>query len=322
MIDYNYYTTLENKELEKLISHIKNIQHQRVVEFSTAFLNADIDTVNSLLPNINTDKLTNTFSSYVNQFDDSEKNIDFYLFLKTNDITKSFDFQSIENNICWKYATPELLEKIKIQLPDTFTSFKNKAFQCTNKDLIIYLERHDFIDFEKVKTNHSASDEIITYMMDKNMFKNFEEFPFYQWFPLMGEQLLSKVRSDFSLDKFDFQNLYSHSSENLMRTYLKNSFKYKTPDFLDNFTITSFFVKEFAQTIDKVSDQFKPLDFILKLYSLINTDNPTEKQQFFDILKHNVKKSANKELISKAELNFSLHLSLSEKNIKSSFLKL
>lgn len=317
MIDYNYYTTLDDKDLEKIIIHVKNIQHQRNTTFDNLFLTKDIEKITPFLSTVNQNKLDKVFQSYVDQFDASAQDIDFYLFLKKNEFTKNLSFSDLEEKICWGFATPTLLNTIKEFLPDTFTSFKNQQFQYHNKDLISYLHKNNFIDFDLVKSNINISNTMISYMLDNNMFKKFEDLHFNSLFHLMNEDVLSQVRSHFSLDKINFEEVYSQSNAHSMKSYLKESFKYKSPDFLEHFTITPFFVQQFASTIDKVSDHFKPLDFILKLYSLIQENNPSEQQQFFDILKQTVKKPANKELLTKAELNFNLLSSLSEKNIKS-----
>lgn len=82
MIDYNHYTTLDNKDLEKIISHIKNTQHQRTIEFENLFSSFDIPSIKLLLPHVNKDKLIKTFDSFSQNFNNSQAFIDFYIFLK------------------------------------------------------------------------------------------------------------------------------------------------------------------------------------------------------------------------------------------------
>ena len=104
MIDYNYYTTLSNKDLEKIISHVKNIQHQRANDFSKSFQSFDINLIENLLLSISNDLLLKNFNEFSSNYNHTPEEFKFYLFLKKNEVTKNFDFKLIENSLIWKYS--------------------------------------------------------------------------------------------------------------------------------------------------------------------------------------------------------------------------
>lgn len=323
MIDYNYYSQLNDKDLDKIVCHIKNIQNLRQNDFENHFFNADIEKVSSSLPNINKNKLEKTFNTYIDSFNDSEKNLNFYLFLKTNEQTKILDFSNLEKKLCWNFPNIKNLETIKNTLPETFNSFKSYSFQYHDEDIITYLHNNNFIDFNSMKT-HTTSDAMMSYMVKNNMFESFNEFPLSKWFRTMSEEVLSQVRSHFNLPKFNLEQVY-HDMSSLHQGhsgYMKDSVKYKSPDFLENFVINPYFVQEFSKTIDKVSDNEKPLDFILKMYELIQLQPQEDQQHLVSLLNSEVKKPKNKELMAKIQMNFNMNNYLPEKNIKSPSFKI
>lgn len=322
MIDYNYYTTLNDNDLERLVSHIKNIQNQRLSDFKDLFLAADIEKIEPSLATINKDKLAKVFAEYSQNFTDSDKHIQFYLFLKKHPVTKGFDFNSIENDLTWKYANPTILELIKQELPQTFAQFKEKSFHYSNEDLISYLHKNDMIDFNSILRGKNPSPAMLHYLINNNMFESFEKFPFVSWFPGLSEESFALVRSHFQLDLINYQDIYYKSDENAMKSYMKDVFKYKSTAFLENFIIDEFFVRDCSTMIDKVSDNVKPLDFVLKLYSLIKQEDTSIQEHLIQVLKSQVKKPKNKEMLQKIELNFNLTQDLPSKNIKSSFNKI
>lgn len=322
MIDYNYYTKLNDRELEKIVSHIKNIQNLRFQDFQNAFSSSDIEKISLLMPEINKDKLNNAFQNFQSNFQGTKEQFNLYVFLKTNDLTKNFDFSTIESELCSRYPTIEYFEIIKEKFPETFLSLKSKLFSFVSPDIISYLHKNDFIDFDSIKKSSSANSEVISYMLNQQLFKNFDDFPFVLWFPNMRQDTLQEVISHFNLPLLNFEELYYKSNELSMKDYMKNSIKFKTVDFLEVFSINEFFVQEFSKTIDKVSDNTKPLDFILKMYYLIEKEDSSVQQHLIDTLKSQVKKPKNKEILSKVELHFNLQKSLPDKNNKSSLLKI
>lgn len=325
MIDYNYYTTLSDKDLEKLVSHIKNIQNQRNSAFTELFLTGTIEKVEPLLDAVNPDKLKNVFNAFVQKMKNTfnlDSDIDFYIFLKKHHVTKDFDFSDIEDNICWRYAEISILEKIKTELPGTFESFKKQSFYFSSELLIEYLDSHNFINFDSFKQSTSVTNPFITYCIKKNLFKTYDNFPIYTWLPIMDNDTLSLVRSHFDLPPFNYEEIFYKVNQFTMKDYMKNIVKYKTPDFLEHFTVNSFFVKEFSTTIDKISDKENLTAFCLKIYSMINDSPKDLKVDLFNDLKSNVKKSVNKEFLNKLELNFNLQNSLIEKNVKSKQVKI
>lgn len=318
MIDYNYYTTLSDSELAKIISHVKNIQHQRLNSFISLFLSADIKKIEPLLDSIHKDKLTNCFSEFSQKFHPSDKNIDFYIFLKKHPATKNIPgvFRDIEEALVWRYPQPPILEKIKQELPETFEEFRKKEFNLFDEDTISYLHQNNMIDFDSLfkDTRYVPHPSLVSYVIKNNMFDNIEQFPFNICFPHLNEYSLSLVRSHFKLDLIDFKKVYYECSELHMKPYMKQMFKYKSPSFLDNFIIDEFFVREFSSTIDKISDNKQHMDFITKLFSLIQEKEHSVQDSFIQMLKSNVKKPKNKELVDKIEMNFNLNQSLPIKN--------
>lgn len=327
MIDYNYYTQLNDKDLEKISSHIKNIQNQRQNEFENSFFNADIEKVSHILPHLNKDKLENIFYSYIDKFYGSEKHVNFYIFLKTNEFTKHFEFDRLEKKICYKFANVQILEIIKKNLPETFNSFKNNSFrydsfQDISEELISYLHTNDFIDFQSIKKTKNISNQIICYMLDHNMFETFKNFPLSTWFSYMKQDTLVKVRQHFNLSPLNFDHIYSSASLLDMKEYMNISLKYNSPEFLENFTITPFFVIQVSKAIDNVTDEVQPVNFLVKLYSLIQKEDISLQKNLITILKSEIKNPQNKEILKKIDLNFTLHQKLPEKNIKHSSYKI
>lgn len=320
MIDYNYYTQLNDKDLEKIVSHIRNIQTLPYNEFEKHFFNADIETVSAALPDINKDKLLHTFNSYTNDFDNSQKNIDFYLFLKQNEHTKHFDFGKLEHKLCWNFHEIKNLEIIKHTFPDTFESFRNRSFQYTSEEFIRYLHKNNFIDFESIKT-YNTTNEMISYMLKHNMFDSFQDFPFSRWFKTMSGDVLSQIRHHFDLPKFNLEDIFN-SSSSLKEGYIKNAIRFKSPELLENFIITPFFVKEFSKTIDNIMDKYEPIKFILKMYELIKEQPAEQQPDLIMLLKSELKKTQNKEIIFKIEMNFNMNNNLPEKKVKSHSFKI
>lgn len=319
MIDYNYYTTLSDKELEKIISHVKNIQNQRANDFSNSFKSLNINYIINLFPSVSKDLLLKNFNEFSSNYNHTPEEFEFYIFLKKNEVTKSFDFSSIENSIIWKYSNIELLEFFKKEFPDVYIKFQSSSIQLHPKELVEYYLDNGFIqtDISKLPT-FSISNSLVSVLLDRNIPKSLDDLKFYRTFHQYNFETMSQIKNYFNIDSFDLKFLFNESSKTTnyddFKDYMKNIFKYCEPEMLSLFELNTFFLEQIGKTVDKViKETSKP--FLLYTYERISKENNEKMDEYLNIIASKIQKPVNKEFFTKLKLYASLSNSLDEKSI-------
>lgn len=321
MIDYNYYTTLSDKELEKIVSHVKNIQNQRANDFSNSFSSFKKNDLEQSLPTVNKDLLLKNFQNFSSNYSHTPEEFDFYIFLKKNEITKTFDFTNIENSILWRFSNIELLEFFKKEFPDVYENFKSYSIQLHSKEMVAYYLDNQFcgVNINNIAVSN-ISNSLVSVLLDRNIPKSLDDIKFNHSFLNFNFDTMNQIKNYLNIHHFNLETLCSTQNLNT-KDYMKNIFKYHDYKILDLFELNTFFLQEIGKTVDKVDkDISKP--FLLHIYDRISKENPEKIEEYLNTIANKIQKPINKEFFSKLKLNAFLSQSLEEKNINQKSLKI
>jgi hypothetical protein len=315
-INYDFYLDLSDKELEKIICHIKNIQSLRKKELEKIFLTFDWNQVEPILPKVNKDQLIGFVSLLEQRMQNSDITpliFDFYLqFYKKFSHTNLY-FKNIHHDFMWKHATIEYLETIRKEEPNLFEELKSYSICPKDKAFISYCIEHRFIDLNlKIQANNLDS-LFISYLIDI-------KHPWLKHFSLeknlhnLDYKTLSDLRNYSQLEQIDLKKL-SENPDFDYKDYFRNLI-YKNPEILEHFKIDSFFIENIMIRIESFYKKESFLPFFQKFFDLIQTLGLEE--NFQKSMNDYVRNKNAKKIVQSFILNHSLSQSLTEKETKPS----
>ncbi len=317
-IDYDFYLDLSDKDLKKIVSHIKNIQHLRQKEIENTFLLYDWKNFEKFLPNLS----KNLLDSFIVKFNDkmrslqpiNQQEFDFYLHFYQYCSQFPCSFDSVHEHFMWHHATVDYLEIIRQQQPQLFEKLKNFSLTFNSPDLIEYYVSHQFIEINSSFVQLTPKNpSLIHYLIDtQNPY--LKDIPIEDLIETLDVDGLSKLMDYFQLEKLDLEKILDKDP-----SYFKDIIKHRSPTILNCFEINHFVIDYLTKRIDSMYSYSNFIPFFSQFFSLVKENSFMPYLQ--EKIKNDVKNKNAKKIIDVFLLNYDLSQSLDIKE-KASQLKI
>lgn len=303
-IDYDYYTTLSDKEVEKLLIHLKNIQHLRQKDLENIFKYYDskklkdyLSTHDNIIPNF---ILENIYAlTKLDTCSNNNKEAHFILTLCQTQYRSAFLGQNLFNSFFHMFGfKPDMIEffvqhdkdllmhyinkgfafnasqeAIELLYEKKLIHFDNEQFQQellekTPENFIIFSLKNNLLALDQVSIRHIFFTQLPYYKIDNLNYleKHLKDSLFEPSFSSL-QTLLSKT---YANDSFSHYKLGTEGiEEKVFYNHIKNFIKAETHNF--------------SYMLNKIDLQENDIHIMLKAF---NNTYPNNNKNFIALLEH------------------------------------